>query len=176
MSDPSATRNQSRGKKNFHNVEAHGRGAAGKFPQISVRSGDDASLLLPSDRILGLVSGQIVTGFYLDYDQLPLISSDQINLSPTCPIIPCENFHPGPLNIAGRHPFPVFTGPSCVRPSRARLPIPRVKTIDDGSDKVRDRPMREDVAASRSPGGCQIHMRDITGKIPKGFGPGSLLR
>ena len=176
MLDPSATGNQPGGKKNFHDVKAHGRRSAGKLPQISVRSGDDPSLLLPSHRIFRLVSGQIVTGFNLDHHQLPPIPSDQINLSRTGPVIPYKDLHSRPLEMAGSDPFPVVTGPSCVRPGRARSPIPRVKTIDDGSDKVRDRPMREDVAASRSPGDCQIHMRDITGKIPKGFGPGSLLR
>ena len=172
MLDPSATGNQSRGKKNFNDVKAHGRGSAGKLPKILVCGGDDSSLLLPSDRILGLISGQIVTGFDLDHHQLPPIPSDQINLSCTGPIIPYKDLHPRPLDIAGCNPFPVVTCPSCVRPGRARSPIPRVKTIDDGSDKVRDRPKREDVVASRSPGDCQIHMRDITRKMPKGFGPG----
>jgi len=158
MLDPSTTRNQSRGKKNLHDIKAHGRGSAGKFPQISVRSGDDPSLFLPGDRILGFISGQIVTGFDLDHHQLPLIPSDQINLSRTGPIIPCKNLDPRASNIAGGHPFSVVTGPSCVRPSRARSPIPRVKTIADESDKVRDQPKREDVAASRSPDDCQIHM------------------
>lgn len=172
MLDPPTTGNQTRGKKNFHDIKTYGRGSAGKLPQIPVCSGDDPSLLLPGDRILGLLSGQVVTGFNLDHHQLPPIPCYQINLPRTGPIIPRKDLHPRPLDIAGSHPFSVVTGPSGVRPSRARSPIPRVKTIDDGSDKVRDRPTREDAAASRSPGDCQIHMRDITGKIPKGFDPG----
>ena len=175
MSDPSTAGNLLGGKKNFNDVKAHRRGSAGKLPHISVRSGDDSSLLLPSDRIFRLVSGQIVTGFNLDHHQLPPVPSDQINLSRTCPIIPREDLHPRPLEITGSHLFPVATGLSCVRPDRARSSIPRVKTIGDGSDKVRDPAKPGDVLPCRTRNCSRNHIQDITPQNGKGFGLAKLL-